>query len=504
VYLIGGGPGDPGLLTVKGRACLEQADVVIYDTLVNDRLLEHTRPTAERVPVEEGGRHLRQAAINRLMIDHARRGRMVVRLKGGDPFIFGRGGEEAEALVAAGVAFEVVPGVTAATAVPAYAGIPLTHREMASSVGFVTGHEDPTKPGTMVRWEQLAAGPDTLVLFMGMSRLPDIVDRLVKHGRPPGTPVAVVRWGTRLEQQTVTGTLENILDRVRETTMRSPVIIVVGEVVRLRERLNWYENRPLFGKRILVTRAREQANEFVSLLEHYGAEVVEFPTIEIVPPESWDEMDRAIERLPQYHWIIFTSVNGVKFFIERLRAVGRDIRALHGIRLCTIGPRTAQEVEQYGVRVDFMPDEYVAEAVIEGMGRQDLKGKRILIPRAAVAREVLPEDLRKMGAAVDVVTAYRTVLPTQDLDRLKTLLQEGAISVITFTSSSTVNNFAKLLGTDETVRLLRNTVVASIGPITAETARSLGIESGILPTASTIPALAEAIVEHFGKPPTAR
>ncbi|HEY4485740.1 MAG TPA: uroporphyrinogen-III C-methyltransferase, partial [Nitrospiria bacterium] len=495
------GPGDPGLLTLKGKSCIEQADTIVYDYLANEEFLKYARPGAEHISVgkKKGEARVVQEEINRLLIDKARQGRIVVRLKGGDPLIFGRGGEEAAAAATAGIPFEIVPGVTAAVGVAAYAGIPLTYRNVSSSVTFVTGHEDPGKEGAGVPWEKLA-GLGTLVLFMGLATLPEIVGQLTRHGRAPGTPVAVIRWGTRPDQRTVVGTLENIVERVRAEALTPPVLIVVGEVVRLREKLNWFEGRPLFGRRILVTRARDQAAEFTDLLKLYGADPVEFPTIEIAPPESWDPLDAAIGRIESYDWLVFTSVNGVLFFLERLKALGKDIRALKGIKLCAIGPRTAQEIERMGVRVDIIPDEYVAEGVIDQMGRQDIKGRRILIPRAAVARDVLPEALLRMGAQVDVPSAYRTVRPTRDLEWVKNLLHTGKISAITFTSSSTVRNFVEMFGQDETRRLLKDTAVACIGPITARTVEEFGLAVGILPKDSTIPSLARAIAEHFTGP----
>lgn len=501
VYLIGAGPGDPKLITLRGLEYLERAQVVIYDYLAPEELLNFVSSDAELIFAgKRRGRHpFSQEAINRLIIEKARAGKIVARLKGGDPFIFGRGGEEAEALVQAGIPFEVVPGVTAAIAVPAYAGIPLTHRDLASTVAFVTGHEDPTKGDTSIDWEKIATGVGTLVFFMGMARLPSIVKNLVQYGRDAKTPVALIRWGTRLSQQTVQGTLTDIVEKAREANLKPPVTIVVGEVVRLRERLSWFETLPLFGRKILVTRAREQAGEFSDLLAQNGAEPIEFPTIEVVPPRSFRMLDRAIKQLSQYHWAIFTSANGVQFFLERLRAGGKDIRALKDLKICAIGPRTAEEIQRFGVIVDLVPEEYQAEGVISGMGRRSLKGKRILLPRAAVAREILPRELARLGARVDVVTAYRTVKPMKSVKPVKKLLQAHEISVITFTSSSTVRNFAEMFTKKELPGLLDKVTVACIGPITAETARYLGIKTDIMPKDSTIPAFVEAICEYFVK-----
>ena len=498
IYLIGAGPGDPGLLTIKGKSCIEQADVIVYDYLANEEFIRYAKPNAEVIFAgKKGGEsHIDQEEINRLLIEKARRGKTVVRLKGGDPFIFGRGGEEAAAAVAAGIPFEIVPGVSAAIGVPAYAGIPLTHRDVASAVTFVTGHEDPDKETRPVPWEKLS-GIGTLVFFMGLSNLPEIVRQLLRHGQTPQTPVAVTRWGTRPEQRTVVGTLEDIVDKVRAEALKPPALIIVGEVVKLRQQLNWFEGRPLFGKRILVTRARDQAVEFTDLLKLHGADPIEFPTIEVVPPESWEALDGAIRKIEAYDWLIFTSANGVLYFLERLKAGGKDIRALKGVKLCAIGPRTAQEIERMGVRVDLMPAEYVAEALIDQMGRQELSGRRILIPQAAVARDVLPEALARMGARVDVAAAYRTIRPTRDLEWVKNLLQGRQISVITFTSSSTVRNFVEMFGPDEAQKLLNGVVVACIGPITAKTVEAYGMTVHVLPKDSTISSLAQAIVEHF-------
>lgn len=500
VYLVGAGPGDPGLLTVKGKECLERADVVMYDYLANPILLQYAPKTAKLVYVGRRGRgqYQDQSDINRLLIEQARAGHVVVRLKGGDPFVFGRGGEEAEAIAAAGIEFEIVPGVTAAVAAPAYAGIPVTHRTMASTVTFVTGHEDPTKQTPFVDWPKLAGTSGTLVFMMGMKNLPAIVDRLLAEGRASKTPVAVIRWGTKADQRTVIGTLETIVDKADAAHLEPPTVIVVGDVVGLREQLNWFETKPLFGKRVVMTRAQEQAQEFAQLLAAYGAEPVEVPTIQIVPPTSWQAADEAIANLHSYQWIIFTSVNGVTPFMERLRAAGRDTRALGALQVCAIGPRTAQEVERYGIRPDVVPAEYQAEGVTAALAQRNMRGSRVLIPRAEVARELLPVQLREFGARVDVVTVYRTVVPTTDITSLVQQLREGRIAVVTFASSSTVRHFVELLGGREAVQpIMAQTVIACIGPITARTAGECGLTVGILPPENTIPALADAIARFF-------
>jgi len=500
VYLVGAGPGDPKLLTLRGKECLEQADVVLYDYLANPILLEHARPEAERIYVGRRGRgeYGDQQEINRLMIEHARAGRVVVRLKGGDPFVFGRGGEEAEAVAEAGLPFEVVPGVTAALAAPAYAGIPVTHRTLASSVAFVTGHEDPMKPSPTVEWDRLASTTGTVVFLMGMKNLPSIVAHLTASGRPVSTPVALIRWGTRAEQQTIIGTLADIVKKAEAVRLEPPTVIVVGEVVRLREKLNWFESRPLFGTTVLVTRPREQAGEFADLLTAYGAHVIAFPTIAIIPPADWGPLDRALADLAGYDWIVLTSVNGVRFFFERLRALGRDVRAVGHTRFCAIGPRTAEALASRGFRADLVPAEYQAEGILEAFKKENLKGARVLLPRAEVARDLLPDELRGRGAKVTVVVAYRTIRPETDAESIKAQLQRGAIGVVTFTSSSSVRNYVELFADQhDACALTANAVVACIGPITAETAESFGFKVRVRAKENTIPALADAIVGHF-------
>ncbi len=501
-YLVGAGPGDPGLLTLKGRDVLAMADVVIYDYLANEEFLKYAPPHAERIYVgKKGGDHtLSQEAINRLLVEKAR-DHVVVRLKGGDPFVFGRGGEEAQELAAAGIDFEIVPGVTAAVAVPAYAGIPLSHRDYASSMAFITGHEraDGVAPEGKegIDWEKLASGIGTLVFFMGVKNLPEIAQRLMEHGRSPKTPAAVIRWGTMPQQQTVVGTLADIADKVQAAGMKPPAVIVVGEVVRLREFLNWFERKPLFGKTILVTRAREQASDLRKMLENLGARCVEFPTIAIVPPASWEALDTALESLDQYDWVVFTSVNGVKFFMERLWTSGRDVRALAGTRLAAIGPKTAESLEQRGLRLDVVPKEYRAESLLEALGEKAVHGRRFLLPRAAQARDVLPQTLRRWGAHVDVVPAYETVPAAEGVDEVTAMLERGDIHVVTFTASSTVTFFVQALGNRHAAELLKKTTVACIGPITADTARSFGITPNVVAEEYTMDGLVRALASHI-------
>ncbi|MGD0625338.1 MAG: uroporphyrinogen-III C-methyltransferase [Thermodesulfobacteriota bacterium] len=499
VYLIGAGPGDPGLITVKGLACLKKADVVVYDHLANEQLLSSAKEGAEILYVgKKGGEHtLSQEKINAGIIAKAGEGKTVARLKGGDPFIFGRGGEEAEDLAKAGIPFEIVPGVTSAIGVPAYAGIPLTHRDFTSTVAFITGHEDPTKEESKISWDKISTGVGTLVFLMGVGNLPTIASELMKNGRNPETPVALIRWGTLPEQETTIGTLSTIGGIARSKKIKPPGIILVGEVVGLRDKINWFERLPLFGKKILVTRSREQASDLSERLRDLGAMPIEFPTIEVIRPENWADADHCASQVERYDWIIFTSVNGVKFFLDRLFALGRDVRDLKGPRVCAIGPKTAEALQSLKIRVDFVPSKYQAESIFAGLQKENLKGKRILIPRAKVARDILPEELRKAGALVDVVEVYRTIRPQRNTEEVKDLLRNGSILAITFTSSSTVSNFVEMVGRNEARELTAGLTVASIGPITAEKARSLGIETTVMPKEFTIPALVEALADYF-------
>lgn len=497
VYLIGAGPGDAGLITVRGLDLIKSCDIIIYDYLANVKFLESARKDAEIIYVgKKGGDHtLPQGGINELIVQKAKTGKSIARLKGGDPYIFGRGGEEAEELFDAGIEFEVVPGVTAAAAATAYAGIPLTHRSCTSTLALITGHEDPTKDDTAIAWDKLATGIGTLVFYMGVKNLPLIVDNLVKNGRDPKTPVALIRWGTTPKHRTWTGTLETIVEIAKKEKVKPPSLIVVGEVVSLRDRLGWFEKRPLFGKQIIVTRARAQASDFVERLQESGANTLEFPTIETVEPESWADLDAAVERIAEYDWMIFTSVNGLGYLLYRLKQTGRDIRQLAGPKLCAIGSKTAEAVESVGMKVDLVPNEYRAEAIIEAIG--DVKGKKILIPRAQEAREILPEELGKMGATVDVVTAYRTVRPTAKKDAILKQIRDSEVDMVTFTSSSTVTNFAGMFEKSELAEIQGKLKVASIGPITSETAKKLGFKVDVSPDEYTIDGLTQSIIGYY-------
>lgn len=503
VYLIGAGPGDPGLLTLRGKALLEQADVVVYDYLASDSLLALARPDAERIYVgKKAGDHaLPQDGINRLLIAKAREGKTVARLKGGDPYIFGRGGEEAEELVKAGIAFEEVPGISSTIAGPAYAGIPLTHRGMASSVTIITGHEDPTKPGSVHNWKALADSASTLVFVMGMKNLPDISSQLIQAGLDPQTPAALVYWGTTPKHRSLTGTIASLpADAVREG-FTNPSVIVVGQVVSLHNTLNWFEQKPLLGRSVVVTRAREQASGLVHSLTEMGAEVIEFPTIAIVPLEQEQEVqaiNTAIDALPGYDWVIFTSVNGVRCFWNKLAARNLDTRALAGRRVVAIGPATAQALAERGLNPDFIPEAYMAEGIVEGLLTQRIQGQRVLIVRAREAREVLPDELRKAGVHVDVLHVYETVPVTSRLEEVRARFAENTVDCVTFGSSSTVRNFFALIPADS-LRSNRTVRFACIGPVTAKTLRSYGFEPHMEPAEFTIPALAEEVKKHFVK-----
>jgi len=499
VYLVGAGPGDPGLITVKGREVLRRARVVIYDQLASPELLKEAPPEAELIYVgKKAGAHaLPQEEINRLLVAKAREALVVVRLKGGDPFVFGRGGEEAEALAAAGVPFEVVPGVTSAVAVPAYAGIPVTHRGLAALVTFVTGHEDPTKGKSDIPWEHLAQSPGTLVFLMGVKNLAENCAQLLAGGRSPDTPAALIQEGTLLTQRTVSGTLGDIARRAREAGISPPAILVVGEVAGLRERLKWWETRPLWGKVAVVTRTRQQAGALSRRLTELGARVLEVPALLILPPEDFGPLDRALAHLADYRWLIFTSANGVEAFFRRLGEQGRDLRAVGHLKLAAIGPATAQALARRGLTADLVPPSFVAEGLAEALLPQLHPGDRVLLPRAAQAREALPELLRHAGVEVEVVPVYRMVPPPEIPPEARPFLEEARVDILTFASSATVHHFAALVGRDRFLTLARHAVVAAIGPITAQALGEYGITPQVQPHEYTIPALADALAAYF-------
>ena len=501
VYLVGAGPGDPDLITVKGSERLKEADVIMYDHLASAMLLKYARQDAETIYVGklQGDHAVPQDEINKLMVSKAKEGRTVVRLKGGHPFIFGRGGEEAEALAQAKIPFEIIPGISSAIADPACAGIPLTHRRYTASVAFVTGHEDPTKQHSTVDWSRLATGAGTLVILMGVKNLAKIADKLIAAGRDPKTPVALVRWGTTPQQTTLTGTLETIVAQAEAAALKPPVAIVVGDVVKLRETLNWFEKRALFGKTVVITRARAQASELVRRLSDLGAACLECPTIRVVAPEDWAPLDAAIDNLGIYDWLVFTSVNGVSFFFERLFEKDKDLRALKNVSTAAIGPATAKRLRDFGLKSDIIPETYRAESIVEAFRKEPMKGKRVLLPRAKEARPVLPVELRKIGAVVDEIVAYQTEQERENVDVLINHLEEGSIDLLTFTSSSTVKNFKALIPPDRFKSLIEGVTIACIGPITADTARDLGFKVDIMAQDYTIDGLCEAILQHYGR-----
>jgi uroporphyrinogen III methyltransferase/synthase len=487
VYLVGAGPGDPDLITWKGRKLLALADSVLYDHLANEHLLELTRKDCERIYVgkKKAVHAFPQEEICRMMIERARRGLTVVRLKGGDPFIFGRGGEELEALAEAGIAFEVVPGVTSPLGIAAYSGVPLTHRDHTKLVTFVTGHDV-----AGIDWSK-AGQSETLVIFMGIGAIHEITREIMVHGRSPDTPAIAVRWGTRPDQQTVTGTLQTISDRIGEAQMKPPATVIIGEVVALHENLSWYEKLPLFGRRIVVTRAPDQAAELSDRLRSLGADAVELPVISIQPAENPGLLDQAIECLETYDWLIFTSVNGVRFFLDRLDHSPRDLRALKA-KICAIGPATRRTVESLHLKVDLMPDEYVAEGLVKAFASERLNGKRVLLPRAAVARDLIPTELSKLGAHVDVVEAYRNVVPAEAAAHAREIFSAAKKpDWITFTSSSTVQNLLAIAGRGT----LDGIRIASIGPVTSETARANSLTVHAEARQFTLDGLVEAILE---------
>jgi uroporphyrinogen III methyltransferase/synthase len=506
VTLIGAGPGDPGLITVRGLRALSEADVVVYDRLAAPELLSHARSDAELVDVGKSAkRHtMPQEEIDALLVKLGASGKSVARLKGGDPFLFGRGGEEVEALAAAGVPFEVVPGVTAASGASAYCGMPLTVRGVSSSVTLVTGHEDPTKGRSDVNWKALARTGGTLVVYMGMGRLEQNVAALLDGGLDAGTPAAIVRRATTSEQEVVASTLGGIVAAARERKIAPPALFIVGNVARAEERFAWFESLPLFGRRIVVTRSRAQASKLVRALCDLGANVLELPTIEIAPPEDAAPLDEALRGLASYDYVIFTSTNTVDRVRERLCGLGLDARGFAGARVAAIGEATAAKLLEIGLRADVVAAKFTAEGLLDALSAEEVAGKRVLLPRAREAREVLPEGLRARGATVDVVEAYRTVRPDVTGGAARRALDAiadpaatgGKVDLLTFASSSTVRNLADILGPDGLAKA-RAIPAAAIGPVTAKTARELGFTIVAEPVKHTIPALVEAVRNYF-------
>jgi uroporphyrinogen III methyltransferase / synthase len=503
VYLIGAGPGDPGLISARGLRHLASADVVLYDHLVHPRLLRYPRQDAEKIDVGLASpQSLDQEAINYLLVEKAREGKTVARLKWGDPFVFDRGGQEALFLHEHGVPFEVVPGIPAAIATLSYAGVPLTYPGAGNTVTLVRGHEDESSTPPDVDWTSLARLGGTLVCYAGARQLPAILKALRAHGFDKDESAAIIYEGTLPTQRTTDGTLQELAEMKNLRT--KPAILVVGRVVGLRQHLRWFDERPLFGKRIVITRSREQAGELVDLLESLGAEPVEAPMIRVTPPDDYGPLDKAVSEAGSYDWIIFTSANAVDSFMRRMAAGDGDIRDLKGVKLVVVGPATADRLARHGVKVDLEPSESRAEAIVQSLREKgEIKGKRFLLPRADIAREVLPDELRKNGADVTEVTAYKTVLAEIEREGdpdIYRMLLEKRVDVVTFTSASTVKNFVQIFGAEQAQDLLNATTVASIGPVTAEAAEQYGIKTAIMPKEYTIPALVDAIVEHFKHP----
>jgi uroporphyrinogen III methyltransferase/synthase len=497
VYLVGAGPGDLGLVTLRAKECIEQADVIVYDHLANPEMLGWAREDAEIIYAgKEAGKHaLKQDEINALLIEKAREGKQVARLKGGDPFVFGRGAEEAKAVVDAGIAFEIVPGITSAIAGPAYAGIPVTNRAQNSHVTFFTGHEDPAKTQSSIDYAALAKLGGTQVMLMGVERIEAIAQRMMQQGARKDLPVALVRWATTGRQETLVGTLENIAQRVGDLGFEAPAVAVFGDVVALRENLSWYEKRPLSGKRIVVTRTRKQASELSNRLRALGAEIVELPTIRIEPPTDLREFAELVQDAHSYDWVVFTSPNGVEAFFEMFFKLYDDAREIGGVRIAAIGPATAQRVKDYHLHVDLQPEEFVAEAIVREFAKQGgVENLRILIARAEKARDVLPKELSGLGAIVDEGFAYRTVPETRDATGARRRLLEEGADLITFTSSSAVENFVAL-----GLPWPKGMQVASIGPVTSKTAREQGLKIDIQARQYDIEGLVEAIRSFFAK-----
>lgn len=507
VYLVGAGPGDPGLITVKGMNCLKKSDVIVYDRLASPRLLQYAKPGAELVYVGKlPDRHtMKQEQINQLLVDLALQGKTVTRLKGGDPTIFGRVGEEAGLLYDNGIEFEIVPGITSAISVPAYAGIPVTHRELASSLSIITGHESPDKLDRSIQWDKVTNATGTLVFLMGVAKIGYISEQLIRHGRPPETPVALIRWGTRAEQRTLVGALSDIEARVKEAGFEPPAVIVVGEVVLQRDKLAWYERKPLFGMRVMVTRARSQASELVEMIEDMGGEPCEFPVIDIREPQEEPALSvirNHLEEAESYNWLIFTSVNGVDYFFRHLRNFGIDVRRFHGARIAAVGSRTAESLAERGLIAEELPEKFHAESLLERIEPWLKAGERALLPRGDLARELLPLELAKRGVEAINLDVYETVVAGGQGDAAMEWLREGGIHMITFTSSSTVTNLLDLLrrkGVENPVALLANIPLASIGPVTTRTLKEAGLEVAIEAKQATLQGLLDSIADFRGR-----
>ncbi len=503
VYLVGAGPGDPKLITLRGLEAIQRADVVVYDRLASPRLLKHMKAGAEKIFVGKlPDKHMmKQEEISRLLVELALQGKTVTRLKGGDPSVFGRVGEEAELLAEHGIRFEIVPGITSAIAVPAYAGIPVTHRDFTSSFSIVTGHEYKNKTYSKVNWDNLAQASGTLIFLMGVANLEQICTELIRGGKSPQTPVALIRWGTWMEQETLTGTLTDVAEKVRAAGFQSPAVTIVGEVVKLRDKLAWFETKPLFGRRILVTRARSQASELSSQIDELGGEAVEFPVIRTRPPsrpEAQAARDEALQRLSAFDWVLFTSANGVEYFMERLRELRLDIRALGNARLAAVGPKTEAALAKYGLLAEVVPSEFDGDALLDAIAPELRPGQNVLLATADIARAYVPEQLRERGLNVTKIDIYETVLDTEGGSEIVGLLKQNMLHIVTFTSSSTVTNLLRALrelGETEPLKLLQGCRIACIGPRTAATAQEAGLQVDYLANEATVASLVRCLYE---------
>ncbi|HYS70567.1 MAG TPA: uroporphyrinogen-III C-methyltransferase [Gemmatimonadaceae bacterium] len=496
VFFVGAGPGEPDLITLRGKQLIDSADAVVYDALANSALLprgarETGRPELYYVGKRGGAKNpVTQHEINELLVKLAREGKRVVRLKGGDPFVFGRGSEEAQAMNDASIPFDIVPGITAGIAAPAYAGIPVTHRGLSTSVTFVTGHEDPAKPHTQTNWSALAKSGGTIVLYMGVKTLASITSALLKDGMPPEVPAAAIQWGTHPRQRTVVATLDTIASKVEQENIGAPAIIVIGWSVVLRDELNWFEKRPLHGRRIVVTRATQQAQALTERLRELGAEVIEMPATQIARLDL-APLRSAIAGLSRYQWLILTSQNAVSIFWEQLLGEGKDARALAGVKVAAVGPATAGALLEHGITVDVIPKRFVAEGLLEMLRERDnVSGKRVLYVTAEGAREVLPQGLRETGAHLDVIEAYRSIPDGEGAERLARAIESGRLDLATFTSGSAVRGYVDAIGED----LAKHVPAVSMGPQTSEALREAGIEVKAEAKESTLDGLVSAVL----------
>ena len=494
-YLVGAGPGDPGLLTLRAKECLESADVVVYDYLCNPDILNHAPSSAEKIYAgKKAADHaIPQEELNDLLVKLSIKGQTVVRLKGGDPYVFGRGGEEAQELRRAGVPFEIVPGISSSVAGPAYAGIPVTHRDCCSQLTIFTGHEDPTKNDSVINYSTIGKADGTKVMLMGVGQLEKVTNQMIEGGAPKDTPVALIRWATTGRQQTLVGEIGNIVEKVNKSGFKAPAVTVFGEVVKLREQLNWFEERSLYGKKMVVTRTRTQAGELSVRLRHLGADVDEMPTIRIEPPVDLKGFGQLVQDSHKYDWIVFTSPNGVDAFFDIFFKLYKDARSIGGARIAAVGPGTQKKIESYHLSVDLLPEKYVAEGLVEKFKETEgVENQTIMLVRPETTRDIIAKGLSEMGAIVDEAIAYRTVPELEDPTGAVERFNSGEIELVTFTSSSTVESFMEL-----DLLIPDHLIMASIGPVTSETIRSYGHEVDIEAQKSTIQSLVDSIEDYY-------